>query len=240
MSSAEPQPQSLDAYSVIHDFDVQAYLENRDTNSSFIMVEFGHGPSPVAFQQPVPFKGDRLYVGVEAWLRDPLGRIRESVKVEQAERQDQNIVFIDQCLRRDGRRNTDALALSNPPQRYLGPYIPTTDFPDASVDEVFLGNVIGDPHLAESRFRIQRILNEVSRIVSNNGMIVVRETLTPLSAHRRLSAVALQKAGLQEIGRYVPMDELWSNLEERYGVKSKKKVLSMSFYQFLNKAALAT
>src|SRR5947208_3168637 len=78
-------------------FDVRYYLAERAARSSFVMVEIGHGGAPAAYCQP-NFIGQRMYVGIEAWMRDTTGKQREHLQSLQTEHGDQNIVFIEHNL----------------------------------------------------------------------------------------------------------------------------------------------
>lgn len=222
------------------DFDLETYLDWRAQDPAFVMVEFGHGDYPVAYDQPGGFTGQRAYIGLEAWLRHPLGPIQLSLIEElQDKHQGQNIIYLDQSLGKHGESNRQTVgrpSKTSDRETFIGPYDPVTILPDGAADELFLSNVFGDGHVAHSIQRSRLLLAEVSRLTAENGLVVIREGFTPDKARPRLSAKMIEQAGLQKVTRYTPRSKMWDQLEELYGASSrydKKK----SFYQFLTKAA---
>lgn len=184
------------------------------------MVEFGHGSHPVAYRQPARFVGQRSYIGVEAWLGDPNHQAREALQELKTAHPGQNIRYIER------------------------PYGPTTALQDGIADEVFLSNVFGDPHIALlGKFgeRAQYLLHEISRLTAKTGVIVIRETITPIDAWRVLSDEAIQNAGLQSAARHEQTEsEVWKRLESRYDSETGYNLPEWrNFYQFLTKTVLS-
>ena len=218
------------------EFDFKAYARHRTQNPNFIMVEFGHGLRPVAYRQPAGFTGQRAYVGVEAGLREAKLHARAQLGVLQAKYPDENITYIDQDLNKNGNRVERILSRLMRPIGFVGLYDPSTILPDGAADEVFLSNVFGDPQVANSKVRTQRLLDEVSRVTAEKGMVVIRETITPTVAQASLTGAALQNAGLQTAGSYTQEDQCWDHLEGVYGAGRGYYRLT-NFYQFLTKTA---
>jgi len=214
-------------------FDVLNYLAERLARPSFIMVELGHGGQPVAYQQGT-FMGQRAFIGIEAWLRDAGHEERTRLQALQAAHPEQHTAYIEQRLADDN----DPTSPHRPLRKYGGTYDPTTILPDGAADEVFLANVFGDPHVADSDERTQHLLDEVSRLSAVNGVVVIRETRTPLNAIGGLTAVMLGRSGLQKAGSITPADGLWKELESLYdGNKPRLETAEDDFYYFLTKAA---
>lgn len=220
------------------DFDLTDYLDLRDHNPTFVMVEFGYGDYPVAFAQPGGFTGQRAYIGIEAWLRHPSGPVEfDMTKVKDQDRY-QNIIYLYQGLGKPGESNRQTVGRhpANPDKRiFIGPYDPTTVLPDGAADEFVLSNVIGDGHIAHSLQRSRKLMAEASRLTDPNGVMVIRETMTPLKARQRLTANMLQRVGLQVVAEHVPGDAMWDRLEGLYSSSDRHQ--PTSFYQFLTKTA---
>lgn len=83
-----------------------------------------------------------------------------------------------------------------------------TPFKDASIDEVYLSNVIGSQLQSESQ---TSLLAEVKRILKNTGKIVIRETYTPYNADPDFNLPEL----LDQFG--FEIDELAKFGDQRYG-----------------------
>lgn len=220
-------------------FNVEAYLLQRDEAPAFVMVEFGHGARPVAYQQ-TKFSGERAYVGVEAWLRDPDYRKRRQVEKLSAEpaHSTQNVFYLTQTL-------SDAEAVDSTPMavtyynNHGKNYETATLLPDKAADEVFLSNVFGDPHVAKVPRNTTKLLTEVARLLDKNAIIVLRETITP-------EMVDLDERGLKAAGLRVLEDvdqtstHTWAQLERRYnGDTDSPYLVPGSFYRFLAKTATA-
>lgn len=223
MSEAAPQ-----AY-----FDISSYLDGRLANPLFIMVEIGHDSLPVAYQQPVSFIGDRAYIGIEAWLRDPIGVKRERVsELRNADKNKQNIFYLAQDLGGAAVRDYE-----EGPSWYEGEYNPSSLLPDEVADEILVSNVFGDPHIAFSRDSSLSLLTELGRLVSKNGIIVIRETITPQNVIH-LTDDVFEEAGLVLSGLVDPINEdLWKKLELVYKGDPSYfyPVKKLDRYRFLSK-----
>jgi hypothetical protein len=211
-------------------WDVQYYLAERAVRASFMMVEIGHGGEPAAYCQP-NLSGQRAYVGVEAWLRDAQGKKREHLRSLEAKRPDQNVAFIDHNVDPD---TTPPLPADPARMRHSRPYKPRTILPDEAADEVLFSNVFGDPHVADSSKRTANLLREARRLVDEEGIIVIRETITPESAMLRLTDETLEDTGLQSVARHWYPSRRWQQLEKTYAGKGLDRFPKpMNFYQFL-------
>ena len=181
-------------------FKLDAWLEERTQQTDYVLVELGHSKYPVAARQD--FVDRRLYVGVEAWYyRSPQVDERMTSLSVRSEKLEQNIVFID-----------------NPTGRtsYVGEtYDPETVLPAGIADEVFLGNVFGDPIIAFQTGRTDALLSEARRLMGEAGRILIRETYTP---HYTAVEDHAADVGLEAIGHVSPYDnpEAWNRLEALY------------------------
>ena len=216
------------------EFNLGAYLEQRNQSHNFVMVEFGHGLRPAAFRQSVEFTDQRVYIGIEPWLRNSRSNGERRLYHLQAENSEQSISFIDQDLDKGGTRTQRRLSRVGRVLGFVGLYDPSTILPDGAADEILLSNVFGDPQVAGSKKRTKRLLDEVGRLTAEQGMVVIRETITPLNAQHSLTKIALQNAGLKAAKCYSPTDEKWESLEAVYGA-GKRYWHSDRFYQFLIK-----
>jgi len=218
------------------EFDVDAYLDRRDRDWSFIMVEFGHGPRPAAFRQPVGFTGQRAYIGIEPWLYRPRPSEKYEMQILQAEHAGENISFIDQDLDINGNRIQRILSRIIRPLGGVGLYDVSSVLPDEAADEILLSNVFGDRNFFASKERTQRLLHETNRLLAMQSVMVIRETMTPLEARRSLTEEVLQNAGLEIVGDCTPADQAWESLEAVYGSgRTFKAAAEQRFYQFLTK-----
>lgn len=216
-------------------FDVEAYLAQRDADPNFVMVEIGHDSLPVAYQQPVEFRGKRAYIGIEGWLRDPIGVKGDRLSMLRATKEnDQNIFYISQNLGGAVLRNFDESRHS----AYGGSYDPTTNLPAGAASEVFISNVFCDPHIAFSIDRTISLLGEAARIVSHDGMIVIRDTITPNYVNY-LSDELFIHNGLKVVTILTPGDDSWPALEVVFKGEPSNFIPPRpdSRYVFLAKAA---
>jgi hypothetical protein len=217
----------------IRELDVVEHLDQRAENPAFIMVEFGHGGVPTAYKQP-SFTGGRAYVGVENWLRDPWHRQRNHVIKLEAEHPGQNVSFITiasqgEMVRDEDGRERDVY--------YIGDYSAETVLSDECADEVFLSNDFCDPLIGWNQDRTDKLLAEAARIVSREGVVVVRETITP--SYAKLGERVLAEVGLN-VRRKLPhvtrFDHIWQQLEAVYdGEPWPRSLHPQSFYLFLAK-----
>ncbi len=184
------------------------YLHERDNNPDFLMIEFGHGDTPVHTLQPT-FTGQRAYIGVESWMRDPDGKKRQYIDQILRTREDQNVFFMESY------------------QSEL--------LPDDIADEVVLSNVFGDPKVAHDADASVEILHTVSRLLHDTGRLVVRETLTPHLAGRGLELAPSYgfRGPVWECGKN---SRRWNMLEDRFGSQqSLCGTNAGSFYAILSK-----
>lgn len=210
--------------------DINDYLAKRDADQHFFMVEFGHDAIPVAYQQPVPFYGDRVYLGVETWMRNPANNKPAMVrKTHEQYANNQNIFYTTIAL--DGSVYRDDSGVS----WFDGTYNPETALPDGVASEVFLSNVLCDPQIAFNREFSHSLLSEVARITQESGMVVLRETITPHSV-RHIDDELLSSVGLVVDAIIRPHDSEWQRLEQVYkGEPSSMPAKSDSYYMFLKK-----
>ena len=225
VSTEQHEPQ---AEQPLDHFHVASYLETRAAKDDFIMVEFGHDARPVAYKQPRSFVNNRAYIGFEAWLRDPRGEKQATVRYlhERYNGDSQNIHYHTLALGGIVRTNYDY----GVEERWFdGEYNPTTPLPDATVDEVFIGNVFGDPHVGESELRTQVLLQEALRIVSDTGVVIIRETLTPFRTAKHLEPIVDEQATI--LSRITPRDDTWDELEDAF---SNERAHTLgSYYLFI-------
>lgn len=213
-------------------FDVAAYLDERDTNTSFVMAEFGHDAQPVAYRQPQGFTGNRAYIGFEAWLRDPDGDKQKRVRSlhEQYKAQNDNIFYHTLALGGMVRSVTEN---GQTEKWFEGEYNPATPLPDRSAEEVFIGNVFGDHYVKHSADRSAALLNEAARIVADDGVVIIRETITPVNTQLHLEEL-FHEAHMTVLDRITPEDTQWSALQERFSYEPSYS--NGSYYLFLKKS----
>lgn len=210
------------------------YLEQRRADPDFVMIEFGHDLIPVAFQQPFEFNGRRAYIGIETWLREPLKD--EAISNLYSSRLDQNIFFIAHDL--GGRVKWDDQKEGS---WYEGQYATATVLPDLAAKEVFASNVFGDPHIADYPDRTSALLHELARLVSLQGQIVLRETVSPEKV-RYLDEHLWQTVGLALDRVATPEDiQLWRALEDVFDGERRGELCPEpgSYYMFLSKIPVA-
>lgn len=196
-------------------FVIADYLEARARMTDFTMVEIGHDMLPVAYQQEPPFTDDRFYVGLEAWTHDPQGKKRDLLarRHEQFTGLKDNITFEDVSLGGMVRYSGDD---GNSERWFEGTYEFKAPLASNSAHEVFLGNVFGDPDLSESTESTTNVLAEALRIVTDDGVIVVRESLTP--EHTRALNTALATYDNLSVTRIGSREIIIGALESTYAV----------------------
>jgi hypothetical protein len=123
MNTSENNPESPSPV-----FSTADHLKAREEKPDFLMVEIGHGAKPAAFSGTNSFEGQRAYIGIESWQRDPAGIRQETLQERHAGRKDENIFFIGY------------------PKDYTGG---ASLLPEGIADEVLIANVLGD-YLAAS------------------------------------------------------------------------------------------
>jgi hypothetical protein len=212
-------------------FDVAAYLDERDANTRFVMAEFGHDAQPVAYRQPQGFTGNRAYIGFEAWLRDPYGDKQKAVRSlhERYRAQNSNIYYHTLALGGMVRVVTED---GQTEKWFEGEYNPRTPLSDNSIDEVFIGNVFGDHYVKHSAERSTALLNEAARIVTGDGVVIIRETITPVDTRRHLEEL-FHDAHMTVLHRITPEDTQWDALQERFSYEPSYN--DGSYYLFLRK-----
>ncbi len=135
-------------------------FEQRDGTSCRVFADLGSGIFPVAFVGSRQFQGNDFYVGVEAdekKIRQGLALTGNILKNKgNRERVGENIFFV---------------------KRRFG----NLPFPDASVDEVFLGNILGESAI----HFVDEVLEQSSRILKSGGTLIILEIITPSVAENR-------------------------------------------------------
>lgn len=233
MSAVESIDQLAHLGMGLDNFNVDTYLDSRANNPSFVMVEIGHAGLSVAYQQTPGFTGQRAYFGVEAWLRDEWGRQRERQEEQHKALGDgQNIFYIAQELGGVACYDEEDPRYS----WYDGEYNPKTSLPDSIADEVFISNVFCDPHVAYSPDATSKLLAEAVCLVDPNGLIVLRETITPgkvgFLTNSLVHTTNLKVEGVARPTNY----GIWDKLEEAYNAEPRKHAPSLgSYYLFLSK-----
>jgi hypothetical protein len=207
-------------------FSLENYLEQRQADP-FIMVEIGHGPRPVAYNQ-VAFTGQRAYIGVEGWLRDSLGDRRKALRRMHEPFIDQNIFYIQQILGEVANHDSELI--------YAGDYDPVTILPAKAANEVFLSNVFGDPKVASMEGHTEALAEEMSRLMAENGRAVVRETLTPQKV--KLDDEILASVGLKALKKVTYEKPLFGELEKLYATSNDSQLYmtrTRPFYLFIGR-----
>ncbi len=217
-------------------FSVEAYLLERAKNSRFTMAEIGHDSLPVAYQQPFEFRGQRAYFGIEVWLRDPIGSKHERIKeLRETVENGQNVIYLDHNP--GGIVERDGYAEEGGHSWYVGEYDAQSILPDTVVKEVFVSNVFSDKHVACSQERTAALLKEAVRILQEDGVIILRETISPENM-MYLTEELIQEMGLQVEEVVEPDDqERWQMLETIYKAEPANVAPQPgSCYLFLSKA----
>lgn|GEM_PF-3027672 len=216
-------------------FDLSEHLESRIKDPNFIMIEIGHDSLPVAYQQPFEFRGKRAYIGLEAWLRDPIGVKKECIReLRETVENGQNVFYMSYdtggVIERDGYEEEGGYSW------YRGNYDTSSILPKEVAQEVFISNVFCDPHIASSKERTTSLLSEAARVIDAGGIIVLRETITPEKV-MHLNENLLKKLSLKIQKTIVPESLAeWELLEtiykaEPYPVRPE----TGSYYMFLSK-----
>lgn len=214
-------------------FSVVEYLRARAEQLDFAMVEFGHDTLPVAHLQPFAFTGQRLYVGLETWLRDDGCYKHESLlarKVEYAK--DGNIFFLHHDVGSEVRRDEEGTWIT-------GEYDPATALPTELADEVLLSNVFGDPHISCHSKKVGALLAEAARITKPGGCVVIREAITPTHSDHTLTEALIKDLGLVKsaVVKFADQTSEWAELEKLYKAEpiDLYPYPQSSFYYFLQK-----
>lgn len=213
------------------DFDVQEYIARRTKDPGFLMVEIGHGGTPVAYRSD--FTNRRAYIGIESWLRDPYHMARDRIEVLKQEQPEINAFYLSHDpggeVVREEESEVDAY--------YIGDYEPTTVLSEGIASEVFLSNVFCDPLVAWRPGSTEKLLAESARLVEDEGVVVARETITPTYAE--LSEETLNTVGLHALKRIHSVsgsEQTWNKLEKVYnGDLPYLGFRPTSFYLFMAK-----
>lgn len=216
-------------------FDISKYLKERDEKPDFLIVEIGHREKPIAPHQKNLY-GQRAYIGIEANLRDPINIVRPKITdMQQSTRaENKNVFFIDHDLGGDPfYEHGNADNQPRPSKMFSGNYNPTTALPQEVADEVFLGNVFGDPHVSNYQENTARLLDEVTRLTLPGGKIIIRETITPEHCYS-LDRVS-RESSLKEVAYIEPGSAEWDMMEETFNGAQDSFRNHGSFYLVLEK-----
>lgn len=219
--------------------DATEYLEQRRCLEHLKAVEFGHGVLPIAFKHPT-YTGNRYYIGVETWFRGCHPSLAENFKDKTTAKlngdpvlKKQNITLIHH--QPGGEIIVDPGDIDRPHWEswYNGPYDPRTELKDGVANEVFVSNVFNDPHTANSRERSQLLLFELARVVSDEGVVILRETITP--DRFNLTDEMIHDAGLFIAAKITPeMVDAWEALQQEFA--GENWYSKDSFYLFLKRS----
>lgn len=216
--------------------DTLEYLEERREQKHLKAVEFGHGVLPIAFKSPT-YTGDRFYTGIETWFRGCHPSLPENFKEKTIAKLDsdpvlsqQNIALIHHQPGGEIMVDPDTLHKLQFDSWYAGPYDPKTNLEAGVADEVFASNVFNDPHTAHSETRAQLLLKELERLVSDEGFVILRETITP--ENFSVTEDMIHNAGLSIATKITPsMVDAWKALETEFA--GENWYAKDSFYLFL-------
>ncbi|MFT4532074.1 MAG: hypothetical protein ACI9T8_000082 [Candidatus Saccharimonadales bacterium] len=190
--------------------DIREHLDSRAELDNFVMVEIGHHGTPIAEQQPFPFVNGRYFLGIESWMRTGNMEPISSLQGEVVNTDDQNIHFVTHVP--SGRTFWDDHYGRG--LLYEGPYDARMPLVSGFANEVFAGNVFGDPQLAFDS--VINLVSEVGRLTSPSGVIVARETYTPQYADILKANYLAERTGVEAIGIVCPETEGWDMLENTY------------------------
>ena len=175
---------------------IKSVLERKEDSPRRVFVDLGSGVFPAAFVGNQEFKGNDYYVGVDA----------NKAKIEHG------LALQGDLLKNSGnrRRVGENVFFIHSPVRNL-------PFPESSVDEVLLGNVLGD----DAIHHVDPFLQQARRILKTGGVLIVLETITPGVAEGR---------GEDSVSKFV----------ESFGFKKLKEVpfSDPDFIQEVSKYAL--
>lgn len=218
------------ADSRIDTFEIARYIDSRASISPFTLVEIGHGPYPVAEQQPHDFTGDDVYIGIEAGMRSESGTVNEKLRELRLRNTTRNIFFIKHDIGQGRIIHPDP---GSDEEDYDGEFNVETILPSKIADEVVASNVFCDPLIGNSYRRTTDLLQEISRLLTPTGIGVLRETISPWRVNP-LGFFLLQNVGLKEVYKVTPEDsETWRSLEAVYGNSNTGEPFDSSYYLFL-------
>lgn len=166
-----------------------------------VFIELGSGNAPVSWAGKKEFDENEIYVGIDRASADLL---EAKERMEEVGAENKNIHFV--------QTNIKTLPLKN-----------------HSADEVFLGNVLGDPSIKDAEK--DKFIEEAKRVLKENGRIVIKETYTPPD-YKYLKDF-IKKHGLSvEKGADINNPE-WKELVEPYDKTSAKSKWSGSYIVYL-------
>ena len=209
-------------------FDALSYLKQRAEKDAFVMVEFGHRYLTTAYQQSRPFRGNRAYIGYENWMSDPSGEVKEKLFERHGQYSGESTNIHFQTLALGGVMRSIETSSSKKQRWFEGEFNAATQLPDESVEEVLFGNVFGDPYLCHAQSRTDTLLGEATRILNKDGVIVIRETITPNNSKTNAADLArwprmetslensIKTHDLTVLAHFTPEDEEWSSFENQY------------------------
>lgn len=212
--------------------DLNAYLDHRAVASPFSFVEIGHREYPISPYIP-DLQGGRTYIGIEAWMRDrsPYRGYEDIAEKLRRDALGTTAAYIRTILSGEIRYKPDDEYLNH--SWYAGEYDPECILPDSVADELFMGNVLCDPQQGWSEDTDKdRLLTEAARLLTPNGILVLRATMT--SGVAQISRGRYVQAGLNPVGYYSPvMTDAWRRLEETYRGRVSRTYFSNDHYLFL-------
>jgi SAM-dependent methyltransferase len=132
-----------------------------------VFVDIGSGVFPVAFVGKKEFKDNDYYVGVD--------RDKKKMKI--------GFPILDQGEYVGGGflKNPENLSRVGKNVFFINETVHSIPFPDSSVDEVFLGNVLGEFAI----HYVDDFLLQAQRILKPGGTLIVLEIVTPSVAENR-------------------------------------------------------
>lgn len=189
-------------------------LESQRSLPTSTLVEFGHGATPIAYNQPKKFINGRQYIGIEAWTRDPQhGQLNMLRLIHDHNLRDlpQNIHYFAQYA---GRLVTMIAGKDlNLEKAVCGP---DGQLKPGLASEVYASDVLTDPMVGRDPFRSLELLKQMGNVAQRDGLVVVRETYSPEvwlpSSHQEQQHIA--RAGLKRISQIRPCDPAWSAMEK--------------------------
>lgn len=243
------------------EFNAEQYLSERSTTQQLHVVEFGHGLNPISLlrtyisqerrdivsvREPGFWTGKRQYTGVENWMRGSTSidgvctQTKFESELEELDLDSANISFVSVPLQGHLVEDPefDAGDASSDFRFYFeGQYSAETSLLEGVADEVVAGNIFNDPLLGcYDKLRRVALLAELARVRADDGVIVLRETITP--RHFSLTEQDLATAGLgvlARVGRSVATDDLFKKLELTYSAHPNY-LSPHGFYLFLGVA----
>lgn len=164
----------------------QLEAESREENDKKerVFVEMGTGRIPVPFLGSKQFKDNERYIGVEL-DKESLKEARE--RVERVAVDEERIDFVE--------ANGERLPLRS-----------------SSVDEFFLGNVLGDPRVAGGSK--EKFIEEAERVLKKGGRLIIKENNTPLEISELRKLLKDRKLELEKF--LTPKDKNWSEEIQKY------------------------